>query len=664
MNRYRKVWLALALAVAVGIAAGGVARADQVQDATITAKIETAYLFNEHLNPFEIRTNTQDGTVTLTGSVESQIQKDLAERVAKTVTGVKQVVNNIQIGAQAGRAPRADQWTASVADASVTASVRTRLEGLRSLGTSQIQVDTQNSTVTLNGTVQTPEQRQRAENIARDTRGVRNVVNNLQVSGQAGAPAVAQAQQGAQPEMPQQQAAQEPQGAAQVAVPPDWAEQARTVMEEQLRRLQQEQQPAPGPQAGTQEPLPPMAQQREQEQTAFQGPSPDMPREQQPQQPFRPFADEERRIAFQQPSAGTTEAQTLAGIPPNWAEEARMVMEENLRQLSGQQPEGRQQTARRLPQGQETVQVPSQEDMREFRQEWAEQGRQEDEPGAWKRMREESPQQPQQQEPRQPEVAYVPEQPREQPQESREARVRDRRELTESQEDNRALLRKMREGGAEQLNEAEQRLQDRLNEAQRLRREAAERRQEVQQQIRERQQDFVEEQRGETDANVLAEAREDMLEDIARAQRRAEEEARDLERRAQVAEQKGRQEFAEARRETAAEVREVGERAERQPREDLGDRIAGATDTARERAGEAQETVSDEWIEKRIEVDLMLSRNVSMGDLDVEVNNGVATLTGTVDSPRQKRIAEQIANDIDGVRQVRNNITVAPDDQG
>ena len=39
----------------------------------------------------------KEGVVTLSGSVESKQQKIKAEKVAKKVKGVKQVVNNIEI---------------------------------------------------------------------------------------------------------------------------------------------------------------------------------------------------------------------------------------------------------------------------------------------------------------------------------------------------------------------------------------------------------------------------------------------------------------------------------------------------------------------------------------------------------------------------------------
>src|SRR5437867_3111079 len=54
-----------------------------IDDATITTRIKTAYLFNPHLNSFRINVNTQDCVVTLQGVVKTGIQKDLAGEIAK-----------------------------------------------------------------------------------------------------------------------------------------------------------------------------------------------------------------------------------------------------------------------------------------------------------------------------------------------------------------------------------------------------------------------------------------------------------------------------------------------------------------------------------------------------------------------------------------------------
>jgi osmotically-inducible protein OsmY len=70
-----------------------------------------------------------------------------------------------------------------VNDASLTAQVKSRLAGDPAINALYIDVDTSNSRVTLRGKVGLAEQKTAAEKIARETPGVTDVVNLLQVAG-------------------------------------------------------------------------------------------------------------------------------------------------------------------------------------------------------------------------------------------------------------------------------------------------------------------------------------------------------------------------------------------------------------------------------------------------------------------------------------------------
>lgn len=70
---------------------------------------------------------------------------------------------------------------ALVDDSSTTASVKSKLVADRPSNIASVGVDTVNGVVYLTGVVDTPEQRVRAEQLAWDTPGVRQVVNNVQV---------------------------------------------------------------------------------------------------------------------------------------------------------------------------------------------------------------------------------------------------------------------------------------------------------------------------------------------------------------------------------------------------------------------------------------------------------------------------------------------------
>ena len=70
---------------------------------------------------------------------------------------------------------------ANVDDATVTGSVKTKLVADKATNLTRVDVDTNNGTVYLNGTVDSPEQKAKAEQLAWQAKGVKSVVNNLQV---------------------------------------------------------------------------------------------------------------------------------------------------------------------------------------------------------------------------------------------------------------------------------------------------------------------------------------------------------------------------------------------------------------------------------------------------------------------------------------------------
>ena len=66
-------------------------------------------------------------------------------------------------------------------DSSTTAAVKSKLVADRPANLTSVGVDTVHGTVHLTGVVDTPEQRMRAEQLAWEARGARQVVNNIQV---------------------------------------------------------------------------------------------------------------------------------------------------------------------------------------------------------------------------------------------------------------------------------------------------------------------------------------------------------------------------------------------------------------------------------------------------------------------------------------------------
>lgn len=62
-----------------------------VGDTWITTKVKADLLATENVSGLDIKVETVDGVVTLTGAVASKAQKDKAVAVAKQIKGVKRV---------------------------------------------------------------------------------------------------------------------------------------------------------------------------------------------------------------------------------------------------------------------------------------------------------------------------------------------------------------------------------------------------------------------------------------------------------------------------------------------------------------------------------------------------------------------------------------------
>jgi hyperosmotically inducible protein len=69
----------------------------------------------------------------------------------------------------------------NVDDATITASVKSKLVADKASNLTRVDVDTNHGTVYLNGTVDSAEQKSRAEQLAWQAQGVKSVVNNLHV---------------------------------------------------------------------------------------------------------------------------------------------------------------------------------------------------------------------------------------------------------------------------------------------------------------------------------------------------------------------------------------------------------------------------------------------------------------------------------------------------
>jgi osmotically-inducible protein OsmY len=80
--------------------------------------------------------------------------------------------------------------------------------------------------------------------------------------------------------------------------------------------------------------------------------------------------------------------------------------------------------------------------------------------------------------------------------------------------------------------------------------------------------------------------------------------------------------------------------------------------------GAGEMAVGNKLTALRVKANLIANRAVGLMEINVEVEDGVAVLTGEVQTEEQKRIAEEVAYQIEEIDEVINQIQVAPPHDG
>ncbi|NNF66717.1 MAG: BON domain-containing protein [Gammaproteobacteria bacterium] len=170
-----------------------------MKDAWLDGKIETTYTLNQHLNPLAIKTEVRNRTAYLSGTVESDIDRDLAAELALAVEGVKKVENNIKVKSKSkdkkallsltvksdskdASSKNADRSFAQIVnDATTTAAIKSKFAVSSNVSAMDINIDTRNNVVTLSGTVDSEEEKDLAGAIAMNASTSEKVRNELRV---------------------------------------------------------------------------------------------------------------------------------------------------------------------------------------------------------------------------------------------------------------------------------------------------------------------------------------------------------------------------------------------------------------------------------------------------------------------------------------------------
>lgn len=92
------------LAVILSLGAGCTKKPD---DATISSDIQSKFSQDSGLSNKQVGVQASNGVVTLTGTVDNEAQREAASRQAGAEPGVKEVINNLQVGTTATATPPA-----------------------------------------------------------------------------------------------------------------------------------------------------------------------------------------------------------------------------------------------------------------------------------------------------------------------------------------------------------------------------------------------------------------------------------------------------------------------------------------------------------------------------------------------------------------------------
>jgi hyperosmotically inducible periplasmic protein len=158
----------------------------QVADARREGQIWTSYAVNPHLRALDISVKVEGTNAMLSGKVENSVEKDLAEQIALGVDGIKHVDNRLAVDnnyVPTRRGSNERNFGDKVGDATITATVKSKLLWNSNTDGLDIHVETDNGKVTLSGNANSSAEKDLAGRIAHNTNGVTGVNNRIAMGG-------------------------------------------------------------------------------------------------------------------------------------------------------------------------------------------------------------------------------------------------------------------------------------------------------------------------------------------------------------------------------------------------------------------------------------------------------------------------------------------------
>jgi len=147
---------------------------ERVADLEIKSIIEDTLRKNPELKDRPIELVVRERKVSLSGVVDTESQKNLAQQIAWGVQGVVAVANNLSVTTPTNAAP----------EDKLAKRVEFELYSTKAFSLNTLQIHSLDGTVTLAGSVSTRAEKLLAEKITQTVSGVKKVVNNLTVTGE------------------------------------------------------------------------------------------------------------------------------------------------------------------------------------------------------------------------------------------------------------------------------------------------------------------------------------------------------------------------------------------------------------------------------------------------------------------------------------------------
>jgi hyperosmotically inducible protein len=163
----------VALIALTGCASSMVPANTRHSDSGITNVIQASLEANDKVEEGKVEVQTREGHVYLTGVVETEEARREAGRVAWRTEGVRGLDNDLTVGERT-----VGSW---MDDVMISSKVKSKLIANSEIKAGDIDVSSSQGVVTLIGRVSSQTIKTDAERIARDTKGVSNVNNELLV---------------------------------------------------------------------------------------------------------------------------------------------------------------------------------------------------------------------------------------------------------------------------------------------------------------------------------------------------------------------------------------------------------------------------------------------------------------------------------------------------